>query len=51
MRQLLLLLMLLVGTTTETIARTVTAGEQYSRWIDNLSFSRAATYTVTASIP
>lgn len=40
-----------VGTNSETIARTVTAGEQYSLWIDNLSFSRAATYTVTLSIP
>lgn len=40
-----------VGTNTETIARTVTAGEQYSVWIDNLSVSRAATYTVTLSIP
>lgn len=40
-----------VGTNSETIARTVTAGEQFSLWVDNLSFSRAATYTVTMSIP
>ncbi len=40
-----------VGTNSETIARTVTAGEQFSLWIDNLSLSRAATYTVTLSIP
>ncbi len=40
-----------VGTNSETIARTVTSGEQYSVWIDNLSVSRAATYTVTLSIP
>lgn len=40
-----------VGTNSETIARTVTSGQQYSVWIDNLSFSRAATYTVTLSIP
>lgn len=40
-----------VATNSETIARTVTAGEQYSVWIDNLSVSRAATYTVTLTIP
>ena len=36
---------------TETIARTVTAGEQYSLWVDNLNPNRASTYTLTLSIP
>lgn len=40
-----------VATNSETVARSVTAGEQFSLWVDNLSLSRAATYTVTMNIP
>lgn len=39
------------GTSSETVARTVSAGEQFSIWVDNFSVSRSATYTLTLTIP
>ena len=36
--------------TQETVARTVTNGEQFQVWVDNLHLSRAETYTLSISI-
>ena len=39
-----------VGTTSETIARTVANGDSYQVWVDNLHLTRPATYTLVVTI-
>jgi len=39
-----------VGTVRETIARSVVAGENFTLWIDNLSPTKPATYTLDLTI-
>jgi hypothetical protein len=39
-----------VGAVREAIARSVTSGETYSIWVENLSAAKAATYTLDLTI-